>query len=482
MSDNFGKTLERELKLGAGPRFKLPFLPGQPIEPKLLVSTYYDSAGFKLAAAGITLRYRVECRKGLWQLKLPREEGRLELELHGRPEGVPEEMRDLVQAHVRRDELAPIAKLRTRRVGVRVRDFSRELAEVVHDTVAVVEGRRTLRRFSELEIELIDGDRRDMQRLERVLRAAGASDGETRPKVFQALDLPAPVGVVAPSREAPPTEHLRFMLECQYRMILDRDPGTRLGDDPEDLHQMRVATRRLRALLRAGRPLADLSDWEKLRIELSWLGGALGDVRDHDVLIAQLEQQVAEFEPADRRAATRLVDALRAEREEARSVLLAALRSGRYLKLLDAIEERLRATPLPASEISLQEVAAEEFRKLRREVRKLSKNSSDAALHATRIRGKRARYAAELAELTVGKPARGFVRRAKAFQDVVGEHQDAVVAEAKIRDLLAKFGGTRTGVAAGRLIELQRARRRDARATLDSVWRRLEKSGLSTWY
>jgi CHAD domain-containing protein len=161
--------------------------------------------------------------------------------------------------------------------------------------------------------------------------------------------------------------------------------------------------------------------------------------------------------------------------------LLSALRSERYSQLLDAIEGKLTATPLPNSTISLREVAGDEFRKLRKTVRALGKEPTDAALHATRIRGKRARYAAELAELAVGKRAASFVRKAKAFQDVVGDHQDAVVAEEKIRALLTRAGGTRTGFAAGRLIELQRARRREARAAFSSVWAALNRSGRQAW-
>jgi CHAD domain-containing protein len=478
---DLNRTLERELKLGAGPRFRLPFLPGQPLEPQLLVSTYYDTPELALAAGKITLRHRVQRRRGLWQLKLPRADARLELELAGARDEVPEQISDLVRAYVRRSELLPIATLRTRRIGTRVHDLSREVAEVVHDTVTVLDGRRSVRRFTELEIELIDGDGRDLTRIEQLLRAAGATDGEKRPKLFQALDLPAPLAPPPPDPDAPATELLRVMLERQHQAIVRHDPGTRLGDDPEELHQMRVATRRLRALLRAGRPLADMSGWDATRAELAWLAAALGDVRDHDVLVERLARQALDFEPVDRRGAARLLDLLREEREATRRALLEALRSDRYLDLLDAIEERLRATPLPTTDASLQDLAAAEFRKLRKAVGSLGRNPSDAALHRVRIRGKRARYAAELAELAVGRPASEFVEKAKLFQDVVGEHQDAVVAEQRIRALLERVGGTRTGFAAGRLVELQRACRRDARASFKPAWRGLSRAGRRAW-
>ena len=80
------------------------------------------------------------------------------------------------------------------------------------------------------------------------------------------------------------------MIAVQVGELIAHDPGTRLGDDPEELHQARVATRRLRAVLRAARPLLDPGWTESLRAELSWLGGALGPVRDLDVLLDHLRR------------------------------------------------------------------------------------------------------------------------------------------------------------------------------------------------
>ena len=132
----------------------------------------------------MTLRHRLENGKGLWQLKLPAGRSRLELEAAGAPTAPPAELLTLLAGHLRGVPLTPIARLRTRREGVRA-----DGAEIVHDTVAVLDHQRVTRSFDELEVELLDGDERTLRRIEKALRRAGAADGESRPKVFQALDL-----------------------------------------------------------------------------------------------------------------------------------------------------------------------------------------------------------------------------------------------------------------------------------------------------
>src|SRR6185436_18168122 len=171
------ETVEREVKLRAGDAFRLPELGGEAIEPREFVSTYHDTADHRLARRGITLRHRVENGKGLWQLKLPHGNARLELEEPGAPTEPPEALSGLLAGHLRGVPLLPIARLRTHREGVRA-----DGAEVVHDTVAVLDHQRVTRSFEELEVELLDGDEKTLRRLEKALRRAGAADGETRPK------------------------------------------------------------------------------------------------------------------------------------------------------------------------------------------------------------------------------------------------------------------------------------------------------------
>jgi CHAD domain-containing protein len=472
------ETHERELKLQPGPDFELP--DGRKPRIRTFTSTYYDTEDRRLAAAGITLRRRIENRRSLWQLKLPLGSGRRELEVAAGPSAVPSEFREPLFGVTRGRDLAEAAKLRTRRTSVEVHEDG-SVVEVALDNVTVLDGRRVRDRFDELEVELLDGEENALARIGKGLRRAGASEGDWQPKVFRALGIEPPEEAAVP-RDAPPLDHLAAMLSLQYEAVLQHDPGTRLGVDPEDLHKFRVATRRLRALLRAALPVLDQEWAEGLRSELSWLGSVLGPVRDLDVMLEHLRAEVTELPREEAAAGRRFVQRLRAEHGKARAAMLEALVSGRYLDLLDAIENAAQKPRAGGTqEIGLRKIAGAEFRRLRKAVRRLPPDYSDDELHAVRIKTKRARYAAELAEAAVGNKAARFVDRAKNLQDAIGEHQDAIVAEQRIRMLLETARATRTAFAGGLLVERQRARRRAAREAWPRAWRKLERSGARVW-
>lgn len=474
------ETREREVKLSVPDGFELPELPGEPLAPRTFTSTYLDTSDRTLARTGITLRRRVESGAGLWQLKLPGDGERLELEAPGGPRAVPSALADLLVGLQRGRSLERIAVLRTRRTGVRVHADGVPAADVVLDDVAILDGRRVRERFRELEVEALDGRGDALPELEATLLAAGALTGDGRPKAHRAVgfvsDRP-----VAPPKSAPADEHVRAALAAQVVELRRHDPGTRLGHDPDELHALRVATRRLRALLRTARPLLDPEWTASLRDELRWLAGVLGPVRDIDVLTERLRAELELLEPSERRAAARFPALLDEERESDRAAMLAAMSGDRYFALLDRLEATMVAVPARETDITLAQIAAKEFARLRRAVRALPRDPSDDELHDVRIRGKRARYAAELAEGVVGKPARRFVRAAKRLQDVVGEHQDAVVAEERIRGLLALNRSPAAHLAAGRLIERERERRREARAAFPRAWAHLKKQGQRAW-
>lgn len=475
------QTLEREIKLRVKRNFTLPPFLGTPLTPRLLLSTYYDTGDNRLAAAGITLRRRIEARKGVWQLKIPRDAARLELEFSGGRLRPPESLTKLLFAHLRGQPLKQIARLRTRRKGMHMVGAEGPLADVVVDSVTALDGRRVLQHLYELEVELTGGSEKDLSQTEKLLREAGAQEGDQRPKVFQVLGLKLPVPVAPAPPEATPVEHLKAMLQIEVQQLLAHDPGTRLGTDQEDLHQMRVATRRLRAYLRAAQPML-VPDWtDNIRTELAWLGSTLGLVRDLDVLLGYLDRECATLDPPERRAFGRVLSLLQRERVEARAVLLQALESNRYLALLDLAAAAAHSPAVADATVSLMDIARAEYKKLRRALRENGPEAEDIVLHQIRIKVKRARYAAELAETSVGSPATRFIRQTVMLQDLLGEHQDAVVSEQRLRQLLGQVPGRFAALSLGRLIERQCERRRKVRAALPKAWSKLQKRAQKAW-
>jgi CHAD domain-containing protein len=391
---------------------------------------YYEAGDRRLARAGATLSRRLENGDGIWRLELPRLGGdRLELEQAGDLGAPPERIAGAIPAFLRGSEPEPVVRL-----------------QVAHDDAV-------------LRAKVLEG-----------LQAGelGTKDGAPEDSVV------AVRGDKASARD--PIRRLRIVLERQYAQLLRHDPGVRLDLDPEDVHRMRVAVRRARAVLRAARPLLDTEWSEPLRTELKWLGGALGPRRDLDVLTERLRGEIRDLEAPEREAADQLVDLLREERDQAQTAALEALSSDRYYRLLDELESATRGPRVQRSDIPLSRLARHEFKRLRKRARRLNWASTDAELHRTRIFCKRARYAAELAEPDLGKRAARLEKRAAALQDELGEHQDAIVAEARLRELLAKTTGSGAAFAAGRLVERERARRSAMRAALPKAWRKLERA------
>jgi CHAD domain-containing protein len=451
---------EHERKLEAPEGFELPDLGGRPLEPRVFTSVYHDTAEHSLALSGITLRRRTERGRSVWQLKLPSDEARLELEEAGGPSAPPKELARLLAAHLRHGPVVPVAELRTRRHGVLVARNG-TTAEVTIDDVAVMDALRVVEEFVEIEVELKEGKPKQLDSIAEEVAAAGARPTDGTPKLFRVLRLPAERIPDAP------LEALRARLRAQLWAMLANDPGTRLGRDPESLHDMRVAARRARALLRTGRPLF-ANDVTTLENELRWLGEKLGAVRDLDVLVERLRGAADRLEEDDRRAARTMLRTLDRRRAAARTALLKALGSERYYAFLDSFAAQIDALSPASTDVTLADIAKHELKKLNERARATAGDAPDDELHALRKRGKRVRYAFELA----GDGS--VVKRAKAFQDVLGEHQDSVVAESTLRDLAAR---TPAGaMVAGRLLERERAARSEARSDWRKAWKRLRRA------
>lgn len=279
-----------------------------------------------------------------------------------------------------------------------------------------------------------------------------------------------------------PNSSLRRVLDelsTHVQALRAHEAGARAGRDPEHLHEMRVAVRRLRAILRASRDLFDARWVERLRSELDWLGGRLGLVRDLDILDAYLRPRLAALEGAEHRAGQRVLRRLSADRARAQADLNAALDNPRYPRILEQLETFLSRPPAAASDVSLPDVAATEWKRLRKAVQKLPGRPSADDLHAVRIKVKRARYAAELARAAAGERGKRFINQAKKLQDILGDLQDAVVIEQYLHDAIDH---TEPAQALGKdLVKRQRKRRKKARAAFFEEWPKLKRRGREAW-
>ncbi|MFZ6004533.1 MAG: CHAD domain-containing protein [Actinomycetota bacterium] len=274
-------------------------------------------------------------------------------------------------------------------------------------------------------------------------------------------------------------------LASGLKQLLEHEPGVRLGGDPEDVHQARVAARRLRSDLRTFRDLLDDHRIGPLREELRWLGAELGTVRNADILLQRLRPQVSSLPAADQRAGGGLLRRLEAERAAAGSGLVAALDSDRYGALVEALTRvsghpPLRAAADASARRALPGLVRTPWRHLATAVDRLGKHPDDDALHLIRIRVKRVRYAAEAAAPVVGKPAKRFARAMADVQSVLGDLQDAVMAEGWLRGAGTR-GSPAQALVAGELIGVQRQAMVASRHDWKSTWEGSSSKRLRAW-
>jgi CHAD domain-containing protein len=497
-------VLEREVKLGAGPSFHLPELGGviegvavAPLETVRMETVYYDTPDLRLARWGVSLRWRAG--EG-WTVKLaapPAAPGhpvvvleRDELTFQGSSRKPPEAALEIVRAYVRKAELVPVARLSTVRRRLKLIDGGgARVAEVVDDEVSVRDGRRVAARFREIEVETLgeNGSNGVIDPLISVLRQAGAGAPDPTPKYVRALGPRAHEPPEVASQTIDPgassRDVIKNLLADPIASLLRHDPPMRAGRDPEAVHQARVSTRKLRSNLRTFASLLDPQWSEPLRSELGWLGTALGEVRDREVLLERLRGRAASLPAADARSAAALLQLLAAEVETLRKKLKADLDSPRYVELLDQLVQAAHSpATLPEADQPAQAVlpalATAPWRRLRSAVSKLPDTPADAELHRIRILAKRARYAAEAVAPVAGSPAASFAKAAAKLQTVLGEHQDAVTAQSWLRSA----GATgRKAFVAGELIALERIEAENSRARWPKVWKALDTKRLRSW-
>ena len=496
-------AVEREAKLLAPDALELPDLsalaPGSTaaVLPVMrLDATYYDTADLRLARSGITLRHRGGEPGPAWTVKFPKDSQgsdlvRTEIRLEGPVDQIPRTARDLVLATARTGTLEPVARLTTVRRPVDIRGGDGDLlAEVVDDIVVIAHNGLPAGRFREVEVELRapDEDGRLLAAAVSRLVEAGCTEEAPVPKLVRALGEHAtgPPDVVVPTLAPRPTaaEVVRHAIARSVAQIIRHDPGARLGTDPESVHKLRVAARRLRSDLHSFSPLLDKQQLAPVRAELSWLGGVVGAVRDTDVLGARLR----ELHDVDTPGFDMLMSRLACEAAGARDAMLEALRDPRYLGLLDTLVDLAAAPPFvkprPFTGRSPTKIAAKiarkPWRRLVDAVDALDPHPSDTDLHKIRILAKRCRYAAEAVAPLAGPKAASFAGAVADLQTVLGDHQDTVVAELWLRSVVPASPAERT--AAEELIAAEQRWRIEFRSKWPAVWQAASSKPLRSWF
>jgi CHAD domain-containing protein len=479
----------------------------QPIGPPRqddLRAEYFDTDRLDLARAGITLRRRTGGTDAGWHLKLPvASGGRME---HAEPfvesgSQPPAALIDLVQAWVRDRDLLPIATLSTRRMVHRLLAADGQvLAEAADDVVTAEasglgDGSATLSHWREWEIELVDGPAELIEAAGALMTEAGAAPSTWSSKLERALGgrvirpaRPRAEGL-SPASRAGDVVHAHLVE--QVEAMINRDWQAR-HDEPDGVHKMRVATRRLRSALATFRPLFDRSVTDPIRDELKWIATELGGARDAEVLRTRLLTELATeaddlvLGPISARIEVELL----ADHRKAHDALVVALRSERYFRLLDRLDELIAAPPFtPLADGKAGKVLTRRVRKSYRRVQTLVSAGApedavrrDGWYHEIRKASKRLRYAAESVTPAFGKPATGLAEAAEQLQEVLGEHQDSVVARAALRELGVRiYLDGENAFTIGRLHAIEQTRGDEAIEEFESAWSALSDKQVLRW-
>jgi CHAD domain-containing protein len=435
--------------------------------PRRLVDSYLDTEDWRMARAGFVVRTRHRGRHDEVTLKDMRPADRsglrqrLEVTEVLPPSGVGalgaegpvgRRLRAIVGSHTLREVL----QVRTRRRPFALRVGGVDAAEVALDDTMIVVGNgqrpMQLRRVEvEVRPEWLDA-------LAPMVEQLRASCGLQPAKLskFEA-------GLLALGHEVPGSPDLGSttisesstmgdlafaVLRRQLAVLREKEPGTRLGEDPEELHDMRVATRRLRAALALFAEVLPIRA-QVFREELGWLGRLLGGVRDLDVQREGLTEMAsatvawsAGARPLHHDPLAELTALLERERDTARDSMLSGLDSVRFERMYRGLAAMVQQGParrslaarVPAV-IAMPDLVVARHGAVAKAARRAKRSGVVSDFHRLRIHCKRLRYALEFSSEVYGGRTARFVRQLTALQDELGLMQDAEVASIQLADL-----------------------------------------------
>lgn len=475
--------LEVEAKFAVGEHTPVPDLTVLPevatvadTKKHNLSAIYYDTRDLRLTHAKVTLRRRTGGADDGWHLKLPGDEGRLELsaELTEPVDGefvVPEELRAQIRSIVRDYELMPIAQVDNNRTESLLADDSGQpVAEFCDDRVTAWSllpgGQQTS--WREWEIEL-SGRLAGTEEGAAIISAAttrlisagarkSASPSKLRAALGDSLEEAQLPDYLTPHDDPDsPAAAVVNALKANRDKLVAYDPKVR-RDEWDSVHQMRVATRELRSHLQTFDGVLAGEQVEHILSELKVLAGMLGSARDAEVV----EERFAWLIDADdsglisEEDKNHILGTINNEYQRAHRRIVLGLDSQRYLSLLKDLDQLLADPPVvePTEDDEapqeMDEVMGEHldqaYAKLRKRHKKAVRNWDNPELslhereeyfHDMRKAAKKLRYAAEAVSSATGLKTRRIYKACKQMQSVLGDFQDSVTSRDKLQAMAA---------------------------------------------
>ncbi|RZT84563.1 CHAD domain-containing protein [Pseudonocardia sediminis] len=467
----------------------------------------YDTPDLRLSAAGITLAVHRLPGSAHWQLTLPdggpEEQLRLPLaapDVEGvDPDAVPEQIDVLIRG-VRGDEpVAPVGRIRTVRTTSRLRDLSgQEIVTLTRDEVQVstLGTSTSVENWSEAEVTRGNAtgaallSQLDTRLRETGLTAAPHGAEEALERMLAALAPDTPKRWIGKKGTAGTV--LLDYIGSQADRLAARELSLR-EDEPDAVHQMRVASRRIRSALRTYSGVLEGPRVEHVVEELKWLGRALAGDRDIEVIKERIESHLDELPPELVLGPVRaqVTRHFARQQAESRAAVLGTVDGPRYRALQGALARLLIDPPLssaarkPAAKVMpamVATVAAKLGKRMDAAVDGAEGTDHDEALHGARRTGKQLRYATEVVRPVVGKDAKTFAKGLEELQDALGAHQDAVVARETLRELGAQAGAeNQNGFTFGLLYGQDVERAKAVQSAVPDVWARVNDKKQRRW-
>jgi triphosphatase len=440
---------------------------GLVLEPRptlKIFDTYFDTDDWRIHRAGFALRIRSEDGKSEATLKSLRSNSaemadRRELsetlestesESMARSTGpVGTRVHAVSGAH----PLQPLFEVHTsrQRYAVHAANDEKPLGEIALDETVISRPHgQPQTSIQRVEVEALTDAHEPLQALVKALRSVCSLESASDSKFSLGLKsvglAPATPPELAPNavNASMRVDEVALANLRRYLSVWDlHEPGARLGDDPEELHDLRVAGRRLDAILRQfGTYLP--AGLVRTRPTLKKILRALGEARDLDVALLELDAFNRALSEADQAKLEPLEQHLRSERARSRTRMLSLLDSSAVQKDLDELRLELaqpsdltEGPEAPALEV-VPELIRTRYKKVRKGADGLTPASPTESYHAVRGNVKKLRYVLESVAVIFGKPANAMLRSLRRWQERLGMQQDAVVAGGRLRALAAK--------------------------------------------